>query len=247
MAKYVRNAQLRAWRQAAMDGFVSGLETAPDATVPAYPSWTVRDLAVHVLEVTTRATTAAIQGTTERPDVELTVSASDDPATLAGALRQACDGAEDAVGNASHDRVWTPVGPRPPRFWSLRLLREFVLHRWDAEQAGGGVDLPPEQPAELLIDEFLETDLARVLAAGDHERGGRIRLSWGARERSVDLRTATSRGQPAGEPTASISGAPARIWLWLMRRDAAPPRIDDADGSIRAFAGLIDGLSRPAR
>lgn len=241
---------LRPWRLVAIEGLAAAIEAAPDAPVPAYPHWTVRDLAVHVVRVYGNAAIALQRSALERPRPEVGVVRDDDAATLADAVRRALREAETALEHCPHDIVWTPVGGRGSSFWRRRLLREAVLHRWDAEQANGAAGAPEQEQALELIDEFFDTDVARAFADGDRERSGVVAIRSGQRRWSVDL----ARGSVAvdaedGKATATINGEPAPVWLWLMRRDGlpGPVAIDDVDGSALAFTDLIDQLNRPNR
>jgi uncharacterized protein (TIGR03083 family) len=243
----VEDDELVRWRHSATEGLAVRIEVAPEARVRAYPTWTVRDLAVHVVRVYGNATLALREGQLERPRPKLGVTREDDPATLATAVHDALDAAETALRTRRHEVVWTPVGPRTPAFWARRLLREAVLHRWDAERAGGVAAPVAEELALELIDEFLETDVTHALDAGAHEPADVVAIRSGGRDWRVDLRRGAVAADTAGRAaSASISGAPAVVWLWLMRRNEVPgPVVHDADGSARAFTELIAGFTRP--
>jgi hypothetical protein len=251
------------WRRTAIDGLAVAIEAAPDARIRAYPSWTVRDLAVHVTQVCANATFALREGTLDRPRPEVAVDATDDPATLAVAVTTAMDEAEAALTDGDHEVVWTPVGPMAPTFWDRRLLREAVLHRWDAEQAdvdgmprdpgdvraGAHSATPPAESCALeLVAEFLETDVARALADEEHAASGVVDVVAGGSATKVDLSAGVIAAATGTAAEAMISGGAAAVWLWLMRREGLPGEvtITDGDGSAAAFTGLIDGFRRPA-
>jgi hypothetical protein len=255
--------EVAAWRRTAIGGLAAAIEAAPDARIRAYPSWTVRDLAVHVVQAYGNAALTLRDGTLERPSPESTVTATSDPATLAVAVTSALDDAETALAGCHHELVWTPVGPMAPAFWERRLLREAVLHRWDAEQAAadevsrGAGDAPaaahrPRSPAEScaleLVSEFLETDVARALADDDQDLSGVVDIVAGGSATRVDLAAGAIGAATGATAAATISGGDAAVWLWLMRRDGLPEEviIDDGDGSVATFTQLIDGLRRPA-
>jgi hypothetical protein len=251
------------WRRSAIDGLAAAVDTAPDARLRAYPSWTVRDLAVHVTQVCGNATCTLQEGTLDRPSPEVPVTATDDPATLAAAVTAALDDAEAALTSCRHEVVWTPVGPMAPTFWERRLLREAVLHRWDAEQASVDVmprdagdvragahspTLPTESCALELVAEFLATDVARALADDEQGLSGVVDVVAGGSATRVDLSAGVIAAATGAAAEASISGGAAAVWLWLMRRDGLPEEvaIADGDGGAAAFTALIDGFRRPA-
>lgn len=243
----------RTWREcsaSAVDDLTAALEAAPDAAVPAYPSWTVRDLAVHVVRICTIAAAALRSGVIARPEVDLPVTRDSSPDVLGATLRDALQQAFDALDDCPQDRVWGAGSARHPSFWGRRLLREAVLHRWDAQQAATGAH-PPERAVALeLIDEFLATDVTRALAAPDHGRCGELTIRAGERRWTVDLADGTvhtGRHDSPGRTGATIHGDPASVWLWLVRRRPLPAAVefDDVDGVVASFTELVDGFGRP--
>lgn len=239
---------LHRWCRSATEGLAACIEAAPDAAVRAYPSWTVRDIALHVVRSYALATLALQSSAPERPHPELPVGREDEPPALAEAVRAARQLAEVALEDCQHDVVWTPVGVRHPSFWRRRLLREAVLHRWDAEQARGAASAPAHEEALELSQEFFDTDVARAFAEGDLQRSGVVLVRAGPCEWRVDLThgSVTVDGEDAAAP-ALISGEPPELWLWLMRRSGLPRpvSIDDGDGSASAFTDLIERFGRP--
>lgn len=228
---------------------MSALQAAPDAAVPAYPNWANRDLALHVVRVCANASIALRSGALERPSPQVGVSRDGDPTVLADAVRRALREAEVALERCQHHAVWTPVGARSPSFWGRRLLREAVLHRWDAEQASGAAADPDERQATELVDEFLNTDAPRAMTEADEQRSGDVTIQAGSRRWTVDLASGAVVDAGAWSASATISGEPAAVWLWLMRRDGlpGPVSIDDAQGQASAFVERIDQLRRPKR
>ena len=165
-------------------------------------------------------------------------------------LRVAWSEVERALEECTHDLVWTPVGVREPQFWERRLLREGVLNRWDAA-AAKHIPIPPHADEVLeLIDEFLDTDMARAFSKDTRERTpGLVRIDTGERNWTVDLGGAAV--MPDGESRDGISmirGDPASVWLLLMRREDLPGAVEvvDRDGGTGVFIGLIDGFNRPS-
>lgn len=238
----------RGWRRHAIEGLAAAVEATPDATIPAYPRWSVRDLAQHVLQVHANAVIALTRpDPRQRPEPDLVTTRDDAPTTLGGAVRRAGEQSELALTGCRLDEVWTPVGPRPPSFWARRLLREGILHTWDAEQAGGSASPPGDAQAEDLIDEFLATDIARALNGG-RGPGGALTIAAGTRLWSLDLRDGSVVSEPTEAPASRVDGDPPSVWLWLMRREDRPGRssVEDGDGSVRTFETLIDGFNRPS-
>lgn len=240
---------IREWTVHATHAMAQVIASAPSATVPAYPAWQVRNLAVHVVRVCKMAAVALRAKTPERPSTEPGVAPDDDPAVLASAVVAALMAAHEALAASREPLVWTPVGVRSRSFWLRRLLREAVLHRWDAE-AAAGVQLPPsEAPALELIGEFLETDLRRAFDRGGSYGTGRVTLRAGESSWIVDLAAGTMvRGRPVDDDDA-VSGDPASLWLWLVGRDLPPGAVSirNANGSSGALEQLVASLGRPSR
>lgn len=246
MAGDPRLETFRRWRGEGVGALLDCLQSAPDARVPAYPEWDLRDLAVHVVRVYRMGIGALTNDTLERPPPDLPISPDDDLATIVDGVRQALDAAEAALDGCPHPRVWTPAGPREPHFWQRRFLREAVLHRWDAEQAVGAPTVPADEPALELVDEFLDSDIVRAFADDDSTLSGAVTIRSGDGRWTVDMehRTVTRDARAA----ATISGAPPAVWLWLMGRDELPGTVsvDGDDGSIGVFTGLVGDLKRPS-
>ena len=244
------NGELGRWCAVATEAIAVGVEADADASVRAYEGWRLRDLAVHVLRVYRNATIALRSGSLERPRPQLPVEPDDAPSRLGEAVRAALAEVEAALVACDHDLVWTPVGPRGAEFWRRRILREAVLHRWDAQQARGTATVPEVVQALELIDEFLDTDVPRALIAGEHQGSGVVVIGAEPRAWTVDLGSrVVARDAPVADGTASVSGDAASVWLWLMRRDdhPGPVVVDDPDGSAAAFTAMIDRFNRPKR
>lgn len=242
--------EFRRWRLDAVEAIAAYVESAPDATLPAYPTWKNRHLAVHVTRICRNATIALRRPEPQRPVPRLTVGPDDEVAALAAELREAWSEAERALEACRHDLVWTPVGVRAPQFWERRLLREGVLHRWDAAAATHTPISPHADEALELIDEFLDTDMARAFSEGTRDHTpGLVRIDTGERNWTVDLGGAAVI--PDGEARDGLSmirGDPASVWLLLMRRGDLPGPVEvvDRDGAAGAFIELIDGFNRPS-
>jgi uncharacterized protein (TIGR03083 family) len=241
--------ELRAWRRAGFRDLTAAIEAAPDAALPAYPGWTSRDLAIHLVRVLSNATLSLSSGTLDRPEPLVPLEADDAPGSLVTAVRTAVDDAESALRACTAASVWTPVGPREPAFWSRRLLREAVLHLRDAQEASGDPAMPDSEVATVLVDEALDSDVTRALASTDGMAGsGPLVIRADSICWTVDPAAGAVRAGDGGA-SARVEGQPAAVWLWLMRREPVSGElvIDDVDGSVTSFTRMIDGFNRPSK
>ncbi len=195
--------------------------SAPETVVPQYPSWTLRDLALHVATVHGR--TAGICRTLAQEGIDTPELPSGmDPVDWAQlALKDLVQTLSEADPDAL---VWTFGTDKRLRFWVRRMVIETGVHRWDAEAA-------VERPRPLLelvaadgLDEFTDFYLGRLgdvptieLLATDLDR------SW--------------RYGP-GDPTALVRGTASDLFLRLMSRPGTPlpPQWEAA----------VDALATPA-
>jgi uncharacterized protein (TIGR03083 family) len=193
----------------------------PDRMVPQYPTWTMRDLALHVAQVHGR--TGAICETlpTERisgPDLP----ADEDPFDWAAEqLARMLEGLAMADPEA---RVWTFTDDPTLGFWVRRMVVETGIHRWDAHSA-------VDQPVELLtgvsshgLDEFAALYLPRL--------GGVQTIELVA----SDLGRSWRYGD--GEPRMRIEGEASDLYLRLMSRPGVQLPSD--------WAAAVDALGSPA-
>lgn len=193
----------------------------PDRIVPQYPSWTMRDLVVHVAEIHGR--TGAICETlpaSRIPSPEL--PSDEDPFDWAAEqLARMLEGLAMADPAAP---VWTYVDDPALEFWVRRMVVETGVHRWDAHSAVG-------EPVELLtsvsrqgLDEFADLYLPRL---GDVQT---IEMT------ATDLGHSWRYGE--GEPTARIEGEASDLFLRLMSRPGVELPAD--------WARAVDALGSPA-
>jgi uncharacterized protein (TIGR03083 family) len=144
--------------------FLAALERGPrDAPVAACPGWDLKALAVHLGGVHRWAAVAAAQGRApERGEVQ---RAPEEPAALAGWMREGADGLATTLAGLDPDApTWHPFpAPQLAGLWPRRQAQETVVHRWDAEQAVG--DVTPIDPvlASDGVDEYFEVMLPRRL------------------------------------------------------------------------------------
>ena len=193
----------------------------PERMVPQYPTWTMRDLAVHVAEVHGRTGIICETLPTSRvPGPKL--PADEDPFDWAAEqLARMLEGLAMADPDA---HVWTFIDDPALGFWVRRMVIETGVHRWDAHSAVG-------EPVELLtgvsahgLDEFAELYLARL---------GEVP--------TIEL-TATDLGRSwrfgEGEPEATIEGEASDLFLRLMSRPGV--------ALPRAWEQAVDALGSPA-
>lgn len=192
-----------------------------ERVVPQYPTWTMRDLVIHVAEVHGR--TGVICETlpaTRVPGPKLPVD--EDPFDWAAEqLARMLEGLAMAD-PAAH--VWTFVDDPVLGFWVRRMVIETGLHRWDAHSAVG-------EPVELLtrvsahgLDEFPELYLPRL---GDVPS---IELC------ATDLGRTWRYGK--GEPAVRIEGEASDLFLRLMSRPGV--------ALPRPWEQAVDALGSPA-
>lgn len=213
--------------------------------VPACPGWTLRQLVTHVGRGDRwAAAIVATGGPVQFRDVP-DGRAPDDPAAIAGWLR---DGAELLIDNAAQDparEVWTFLGPRPAAWWVRRRLHESTVHRADAAMAIGvpyviepdlaadGVsellgilterhdDVPvPLRPGQSLHLHATDSDgewVVRGADGGISWEHGHVKATTAVRGSSADLLLACSRRLPPDHPGVEVLGDPAIWWTWLER------------------------------
>ena len=193
----------------------------PDRIVPQYPTWTMRDLALHVATVHGRTGVICETLPTERVSGPELPAEADPFDWAAEQLARMLEGLALADPDAC---VWTFVDDPSLGFWIRRMVIETGVHRWDAHSAVG-------EPVELLtgvsahgLDEFAELYLARL---------GEVP--------TIEL-TATDLGRSwrfgEGEPEATIEGEASDLFLRLMSRPGV--------ALPRAWEQAVDALGSPA-
>lgn len=194
---------------------------APDAVVPQYPTWTMRDLVVH---------TATVHGRTARICETLPASRIPGPELPPGA--DPFDWAERQLagmldGLATADRganVWTFSDDPTLGFWVRRMVIETGVHRWDADGAVG-------RPVALL----------RLVATHGLDEFSQLYLPQLGEVQSIEL-TATDLDRSwrfgPGEPSARVEGTASDLFLRLMSR----PGVD----LPHDWTAAVDALGSPA-
>jgi uncharacterized protein (TIGR03083 family) len=193
----------------------------PDTQIPQYPSWTLRDLALHL---------AAIHGRTAEICSSLAQARIDTPELPSGmdAFEWAERTLEQLLGSLSaadpEAVVWTFGNDKRVRFWQRRMVVETGVHRWDAEGAVGTQAALRDLVATDGLDEFTDFYLGRLgpvptieLVATDVDR------CW----RYGD-----------GEPQATVRGTASDLFLRLMSRPGT--------ALPAAWESAVDALASPA-
>lgn len=243
------DAARAALHEAAIGDTVRVLREAPDAVVPFYPEWRVRDLVVHIVESHMRGCLVLEAGASERPTFTVDIVADAPLDVLAEALERV--GArlrEDAV-TCEHREVWTLGSDRSPRFWLRRMLMEATLHRWDAESAVGESRPPEPIVAVDGVGEFLDVAVLRKLRTLDAPSGGRVLFRTADRTWLLDMAEPSLRQHTTDTADVStVAGSPGDMWLWLNRRTPieAAVAVEDASGAVARFEALISRFGRPA-
>lgn len=195
---------------------------APGSVVPQYPTWTLRDLVVHVAGVHGR--TAVICRTLPQERIPIPrLPDGHDPFDWA---EEQLESMLEALASADPDaEVWTFVPSPRLAFWVPRMVIETGVHRWDAQSAVGDPDPLPPIVAAGGLDEFGDLYLPRLgdvpaieLVATDLGRGWRY-------------------GQ--GDPAMVIEATASDLFLRLMSRPGA--------ALPRAWEAAVDALSAPAK
>ncbi len=194
---------------------------APDRIVPQYPTWTMRDLVIHVAQVHGR--TGAICETlpAERirgPEPPLAEDPFDWAATQ---LARMLEGLAAADPDAS---VWTFIDDASLGFWLRRMVIETGVHRWDAQGAVGEAEPLLDAVAMHGLDEFPDLYLPRL---GDVPA---IELC------AIDVGRAWRYGN--GEPGMIVEGSASDLFLRLMSRPGV--------ALPRAWEQAVDALGSPA-
>ena len=194
----------------------------PGRPVPQYPTWTLRDLAIHLASVHGRTAEICRTLPAERiPSAEL--PEGHDPFAWADdMLTDRVDGLRSTDPEAE---VWTFGSDATLRFWGRRMVIETGVHRWDAQ---GAIEDPDPLLAIVAthgLDEFSDMYLPRL---------GEVP--------TIEL-VATDMGRSwqygPSQSAASISGTASDLFLRLMSRPGAqlPPDWERA----------VDSLASPAR
>ena len=202
--------------------------------VPACPTWSTYDLAVHLGNV--HAWAATIVETGARAPEQNDAPDSRRPRVVSEWYAGKAEDLYEVLRTATPDGpCWNFAGVDPTtRFWSRRQTHETRMHLLDLDQACGRTTDAPELVCTDGVGEVLEVFLPRM-----HARGHAARLAAALTLRTVDtdhVWTLTPRHDASPlvavriEPGADlVEGPAAAVWQLLWKR-AAPP------GSTRVAA-----------
>ncbi len=174
---------------------------APERTVAQYPTWTLRDLVVHVAGVHRRTAEVCRSLPKDRIPTPALPKGQDPFDWATEQLQLVLDGLRTADVEAE---VWTFIPSKRMAFWGPRMVIETGVHRWDAQRA-------VEDPEPLLP----------LVAASGLDEFSALYLPQLGTIPTIEL-TATDLGRAwrfgAGEPAAHIAGSASDLFLRLMSR-----------------------------
>ncbi|GAA3609758.1 maleylpyruvate isomerase family mycothiol-dependent enzyme [Nonomuraea rosea] len=217
------------------------------AAVPSCPGWTATDLVHHIAEVYLHKVEMMRKDAWPDP-----WPPAPDPAGPAAYLdRGVAELRAEFAARTPQDKTLTWYDPdQTVGFWIRRMAQETVVHRVDAELAAGESIAPiPDDLALDGIDEVLVVCLAYVADKWPEELGDRL---TGADGRAVSIEAGAERwlvrpgasgveiargggGPAAASISASISGTPHDVLLWLWGR---------VDGGALSFTGDPEPVER---
>jgi len=128
-------------------------ELEPLTPVPTCPEWTVRDLVGHV-GTGHRWSTQIVAERLQTPPDYVVLDPPAHPADWAEWLVDGTRGLVEAIRTTGADEpVWTWQSDRTAAFWLRKMLHDEVVHRFDAELAGGRLgDLAADVGADGISD-----------------------------------------------------------------------------------------------
>lgn len=220
-------------------------ERGADAPIPFCPNWTVGELIPHLGFVYRWAGAVVADGLAEPPPRKAFFDT--DPTDFAGTLertRAAHEGIVAALRSAPPDlaawTIWPASSPRD--FWIRRMLHETLVHRVDAENAGG-----PNPAGGEALDAAIATDGVDEMVCGFAGRyaeslRAEAPLSLALHATDSDLRWWARIGpqaplfgrglSPFGADT-EVAGLAGELYLLLWNR--RPPAGLDVLGSPEAL------------
>ncbi len=194
---------------------------APERMVIQYPTWTLRDLVVHVAGVHGRTAEVCRTLTRGRIPTPALPDGQDPFDWAAEQLELMLDGLRTADVEAE---VWTFVPSKRMAFWGPRMLIETGVHRWDAQ----GVVEDPEPLLPMVaasgLDEFSALYLPQLGTVPT------IALT------ATDLGRTWHFGE--GEAAAPVEGPASDLFLRLMSRPGTPLPAE--------WERAVDALGSPA-
>ena len=196
---------------------LTSLRSDPDVAIPHYPTWTMRDLAVHTAGILVRTTIIATERAQHRV-AAATLPPGED--AIDWFERSLADMLAALVDVESDEPVWSFLTDQRIAAWERRMTVEIGVHRWDAQDAIGRPDPLPEIVATSGLDEFPVMFHGRL---GDVPT---ITL------RATDIDLSWTYG--TGATSVNAEGSASDLFLRLMARPGAelPP----------VWAAAVDGV-----
>lgn len=220
-----------------------------DAVVASCPGWSIDDLVFHMVKVQNMFHGMLTVPQAQSPKDLARVERAPDSAGLVEQFRSGAQRLESLLAGLDDTaRVWTFTGGDTAAWVKRRQAQEVLVHRFDAEAAGGAVSAADAGLCADGIDELLHVFLPRM--GGDKlQMAGSVHLhctdtdgEWMITS-SVDG-PVVSREHAKGD--VALRG-PAQLLLQVMWRRVA---VDDAVGSgaevfgsRAALDALLAGLS----
>jgi uncharacterized protein (TIGR03083 family) len=219
----------------------------PETPVPTCPEWTVRDLATHV-GTGHRWASEIVEGRLQSPPPYVTVNAPQESRAWADWLMKGAQRLAEAVRRGPHWPVWTW---RPHEgtagFWLRKMVHDELVHRFDAELAGGRMgrvapDLAADGVSDLLasIATLSPADSPDPIFAGLVGHGQTLQLLATDAGRAVAewhvVRTPAGVRWRLGSAPADVAiRAPARELLLVLNRRLDPTEHVEVIGDHALF------------
>jgi uncharacterized protein (TIGR03083 family) len=195
-----------------------------DRPVPDCPGWTGADAVRHTAQVYLHKVETIRLGDWPDPWPPEHLEAAEPLALFDDAHARLVE-AFEAHGPAEPVRTWWPAD-QSVGFWVRRMAHETSVHRHDVERAAGE---PTPVAADLAVDGIDE--VLALFLAGDWSdepvetaTGSRVVVSSGGHDWEVTLgRERVDLARSAtGAATASVTGEPTAVLLWLWGRGPLP-------------------------
>jgi uncharacterized protein (TIGR03083 family) len=223
----------------------------PDGVPPFYPEWTAVGVATHTGRIFHR-TAAIVARLAQEPREPATPPSGDADSVVAWFEEGAASMVAELRAADPDAAVW---GVRPDFTvgrWIVRMAIEAVVHRWDAESAGGRAHAVDAAVAAVGIDEFATMWAPRIAYEGDLLDGKVVALV----DDDADYRIAVNMA--AGGCTmirgggsaadAVVAGSTGSLFLWLFGRPPTTELTVTGDMEVvSVLAAAVASLPHAAR
>lgn len=212
-----------------------------DATVPACPDWTLRDLGIHLTGVHRWWTHVVQVGGSERPEDRPDVEEDPDelPDHVEDGVRTLLDTLND---HDEFDPAWTWWGERHVGRIARRVAHETAVHRWDAQATMSDPEPIEGRLAADGISEFIEVFLSSQEEPWPHEPATlHLHRSDGRGDWSVTLDPMSGQTRRARDDAAVLRGTASDLLLVLWRRkDVDAIRVTGDRPTVERFLAWAD-------